>query len=128
MRFKLNTMCEISIHAPRAGSDLLTPAAASCAGFQSTLPVRGATVYAIHCITICDISIHAPRAGSDLEFENAKVMGMISIHAPRAGSDGADSDILIDVIISIHAPRAGSDSNILCFCKFKAQYILNQLF
>lgn len=31
-------------------------------------------------------------------------------------------------IISIHAPRAGSDSNILCFCKFKAQYILNQLF
>ena len=30
--------------------------------------------------------------------------------------------------ISIHAPRAGSDSNILCFCKLKAQYILNQLF
>ena len=53
----------------------------------------------------------------------------ISIHAPRAGSDGAVKNYF-EVFggISIHAPRAGSDSNILCFCKFKAQYILNQLF
>ncbi len=48
---------QISIHAPRAGSDLSGISPASCkVRFQSTLPVRG---------VIEIISIHAPRAGSD---------------------------------------------------------------
>ena len=61
----------ISIHAPRAGSDLLP------------VQQQGQAL---------PISIHAPRAGSDvpcgLPHGNEK---HISIHAPRAGSDQAES-------------------------------------
>ena len=56
----------ISIHAPRAGSDayhLLYLLHLS--GFQSTLPVRGATRAAGINTSGTPISIHAPRAGSD---------------------------------------------------------------
>ena len=81
---------QISIHAPRAGSDV---------DARLVLAIRG-------------ISIHAPRAGSD----RARAAGMhgvarvISIHAPRAGSDAGQSDITFGCYkISIHAPRAGSD-------------------
>ena len=56
----------ISIHAPRAGSDTndrrgLMPRQQ----FQSTLPVRGATVFLRGGAPVVTISIHAPRAGSD---------------------------------------------------------------
>ena len=40
-------------------------AAASGVGFQSTLPVRGATTDVGGCLRSLIISIHAPRAGSD---------------------------------------------------------------
>ena len=79
---------EISIHAPRVGSDtwllLLTSTSsnfnprspcgerrmtsfprASLRSFQSTLPVWGATSTAIITGTRAQISIHAPRVGSD---------------------------------------------------------------
>ena len=124
---------QISIHAPRAGSDPISR------------PIADAAV----------ISIHAPRAGSDLRpRRRRRPVHAISIHAPRAGSDraGRPSDprrihfnpcspcgerrlssrssvksILFQSmlpvrgathrptvschswIISIHAPRAGSD-------------------
>ena len=56
----------ISIHAPRAGSDLNRHCGYEMAD---------------------DISIHAPRAGSDRPLlERTNIMA-ISIHAPRAGSD-----------------------------------------
>ena len=79
----------ISIHAPHAGSDSITRTAKSksinfnprspcgerpmdelkklCgeAGFQSTLPMRGATIVPDPVCTSCSISIHAPHAGSD---------------------------------------------------------------
>ena len=58
-------------------------------GFQSTLPVRGATLTNADRIrAMSDISIHAPRAGSDSEafYKNNQQL-IISIHAPRAGSD-----------------------------------------
>ena len=61
---------EISIHAPRTGSDLL-----AIAKKQKHI-----------------ISIHAPRTGSD---ENLIVEGhgrLISIHAPRTGSDSLESE------------------------------------
>ena len=56
---------DISIHAPRAGSD---PAK------------RGREHYR-------GISIHAPRAGSDSAPARCFCRTGISIHAPRAGSD-----------------------------------------
>ena len=57
---------QISIHAPRTGSD--TPEErkrVQDAKFQSTLPARGATDFAATHSRQGDISIHAPRTGSD---------------------------------------------------------------
>ena len=81
-------MPDISIHAPRAGSDCIIPRKrARCLLFQSTLPVRGAT-YLYKSIGVgLDISIHAPRAGSDCSEDKVSRRSGISIHAPRAGSD-----------------------------------------
>ena len=57
-------------------------------GFQSTLPVRGATPL----------------------FRRVNRLGFISIYAPREGSDLVEVCVLItSSIISIHAPREGSD-------------------
>ena len=60
-------LVDISIHAPREGSDhVATNIAFLLEIFQSTLPVRGAT--AEQFIRQCakhNISIHAPREGSD---------------------------------------------------------------
>ena len=82
---------DISIHAPRTGSDVWqTCLANGCQIFQSTLPARGATMQYFEengrsvkfqstlpargatsaccaCITSSAISIHAPRTGSDIE-------------------------------------------------------------
>ena len=60
------TYC-ISIHAPRAGRDtFLFDKFAVYLKFQSTRPVRGATIYATTTTNyLCNISIHAPRAGRD---------------------------------------------------------------
>ena len=57
-------------------------------GFQSTLPVWGATFPRYGRGGRISISIHAPRVGSDLEraLENLE-RRLISIHAPRVGSD-----------------------------------------
>ena len=64
-------LVEISIHAPRAGSDSLTDTGVAVTTiFQSTLPVRGATLVPYLEILIIDISIHAPRAGSDDVFSD----------------------------------------------------------
>ena len=101
---------QISIHAPRMGSD-----------FQHSPKIR-----------LLIISIHAPRMGSDATFRADLNFPTISIHAPRMGSDyfdrgdsiflqyfnprSPDGERLFCVIsserlsiISIHAPRMGSD-------------------
>ena len=78
----------ISIHAPRAGSDHLAPKYLPILEqFQSTLPVRGATPSRSCRGGGRYISIHAPRAGSDLVALAIHTIYIISIHAPRAGSD-----------------------------------------
>ena len=57
---------DISIHAPRAGRDLPEFAEeGEHNGFQSTRPVRGATIYHTGATPSRRISIHAPRAGRD---------------------------------------------------------------
>ena len=57
-------------------------------GFQSTLPLRGATGQAPGRDQSGAISIHAPLAGSDLSPRPVRLLSFISIHAPLAGSDG----------------------------------------
>ena len=78
---------EVSIHAPRAGSDKMGKA------FRSAEQV----------------SIHAPRAGSDEVSCEVDQGAEVSIHAPRAGSDQAQHHRERRRHVSIHAPRAGSD-------------------
>ena len=167
----------ISIHAPRGGSDKtnckrLTKLSnfnprspwgerpfgfipiPGKGGFQSTLPVGGATLRNWIIARYGNISIHAPRGGSDpgfaalisqsghfnprspwgerlealnrntdvMQFQSTLPVGgatrassckfhknRISIHAPRGGSDLRNWIIARYHNISIHAPRGGSD-------------------
>ena len=56
----------ISIHAPRTGSDGGTSIPSEILmRFQSTLPARGATQGYLTIGSYLNISIHAPRTGSD---------------------------------------------------------------
>ena len=57
---------QISIHAPRGGSDHdIFTSSLPQPQFQSTLPVGGATIHGTKVTGITMISIHAPRGGSD---------------------------------------------------------------
>ena len=78
---------DISIHAPRTGSDVRFPSEVSAPG----------------------ISIHAPARGATASPWTSPVGAMISIHAPRTGSDRFTFYYMILINISIHAPRTGSD-------------------
>ena len=103
---------EISIHAPRMGSDVTSATSFRSCGyfnprspdgerpgalpsttakrsvFQSTLPGWGATALGLRAPTGVLISIHAPRMGSDhFPRSEGRCAGRISIHAPRMGSD-----------------------------------------
>ena len=82
-------VCEISIHAPLAGSD--------------------EHFWWVDCRHV--ISIHAPLAGSDDSSEIYNRFPVISIHAPLAGSDNTGGEVSHTLTISIHAPLAGSDAH-----------------
>ena len=79
----------ISIHAPLTGC-----AKAQCASydeqalFQSTHPLRDATVLFKLPVMIANISIHAPLTGCDLNDAMLRTLiPVISIHAPLTGCD-----------------------------------------
>ena len=101
----------ISIHAPLAGCDhgaaryviVVLP-------FQSTHPLRGATVRVGRLGGADAISIHAPLAGCDFPYFAVQAEKTISIHAPLAGCDSAAVCHAGQAAISIHAPLAGCDS------------------
>ena len=138
-------LSQISIHAPRTGSDHhrrggyvrirnfnprsphgerqdTTFSGVCPTSFQSTLPARGATRTGIspHCIS--SISIHAPRTGSDNKAYSTYETVMISIHAPRTGSDTRSIEADGKREISIHAPRTGSDNRVLTFAEASAHF------
>ena len=124
----------ISIHAPRAGSDgKWLGGHIIFARFQSTLPVRGATVHRGKLGADPRISIHAPRAGSDhpqpmlprwcMHFNPRSPCGeRRAVRFAARLTDSFQSTLPVrgatrrpkrtyqrDETISIHAPRAGSD-------------------
>ena len=138
---------EISIHAPRAGSDVpcsdvkrafadFNPRSPcgerheykeimkDSLEFQSTLPVRGATEYVGEMDGEKDISIHAPRAGSD-NVRNVHSAHFLQNFNPRSPC-GERLFLLCPfsglLIISIHAPRAGSDAGIVDNVSFKRSF------
>ena len=107
-------------------------AAACTKSFQSTRPMRGATLHPGQLRQPGGISIHAPHAGRDLRAESAARLHayfnprapcgarleyakdgvlhtIISIHAPHAGRDSNDVETAFLAKISIHAPHAGRD-------------------
>ena len=77
----------ISIRAPLAGSDGAKHRKHARHGFQSALPLRGATPAAARAVQREAISIRAPLAGSDDKLPWFGFPGQISIRAPLAGSD-----------------------------------------
>ena len=101
---------DISIHAPRMGSDVLTNFRVSAHAHFNPRSPDGERPYRDGLTTLqLIISIHAPRMGSDAQANKTDIARQISIHAPRMGSDMELLDSRILVRISIHAPRMGSD-------------------
>ena len=129
----VSTQPVISIHAPLTGSDyqrqrrpqktnkfqstlplrgatlILSPVLWLIRIFQSTLPLRGATPASQQQRIFNPISIHAPLTGSDFSGGCCPATKTISIHAPLTGSDRWASSSWAAVSISIHAPLTGSD-------------------
>jgi len=101
----------VSIHAPRAGSDLADNRTAELAEwFQSTLPARGATPDQSAAAVCQAVSIHAPRAGSDpSRMTPSQSAGGFNPRSPRGERLGATGELPRPCNVSIHAPRAGSD-------------------
>ena len=128
----------ISIHAPHARSDELTEDAIKTAyGFQSTLLMRGATIWLTDgTMTGSDFNPRSsceerllsdkptqarqdfnPRSSCEERLQVAIALALaegISIHAPHARSDVAEMYNNRDCQISIHAPHARSDSSNRC--------------
>ena len=83
----------------------------SWTAFQSTLPVRGATVGTYMCIIVpLFISIHAPRAGSDpAPLLSCPQYSHFNPRSPCGERRYLFLQLYFYTVISIHAPRAGSD-------------------
>ena len=79
----------ISIHAPRAGSDLTGMSdPEKWIRFQSTLPVRGATSFSRAAFAgSCYFNPRSPCGERHTKAGLSQRFTRISIHAPRAGSD-----------------------------------------
>ncbi len=123
----------VSIHAPRAGRDnpnILLACDCICfnprapcgarlgdnlkrcrqSEFQSTRPVRGATVTPGESLAELIVSIHAPRAGRDrADGDGTHGIGRFNPRAPCGARPPLLRLVLIPSLVSIHAPRAGRD-------------------
>ena len=123
----------ISIHAPLTGSDPgITSHKMWDNRFQSTLPLRGATIYYfVHFSTHRNFNPRSPYGErrslsvmppSERNFNPRSPYGerpeaglpvpvtrCISIHAPLTGSDWICCGVDHPAMISIHAPLTGSD-------------------
>ena len=78
----------VSIHAPHAGRDRAVRVRISRSrGFQSTRPMRGATLRRKERGRRKTVSIHAPHAGRDKIRRSFAAARHVSIHAPHAGRD-----------------------------------------
>ena len=94
---------------PMRGATLVSCEPCRNETFQSTRPMRGATWASRNGYIVPDISIHAPHAGRDEKRPCPPSPDRISIHAPHAGRDFAGSRGSSFSVISIHAPHAGRD-------------------
>ena len=77
--------------------------------FQSTPPVKAATIKLIIVRHNFTISIHAAREGGDVRKAKQHITRAISIHAAREGGDVKICRNTVRNSISIHAAREGGD-------------------
>ena len=129
---------DISIHAPRTGSDNCAPNAAEIRHnfnprsphgerprgtftsdffikFQSTLPARGATRTGIspHCIS--SISIHAPRTGSDEDLQSTRLLAdNFNPRSPHGERPALSSRANICFLFQSTLPARGATSFTRC--------------
>ena len=89
MVYPLTFTQSISIHAPRTGSDGHHNGKGFYqVTFQSTLPARGATIFAIRqSAQKLNFNPRSPHGERRRELVRRSVLRGISIHAPRTGSD-----------------------------------------
>ena len=80
--------------------------------FQSTPPVKAATLRLNAALSPDRISIHAAREGGDKLADIDKNSVSISIHAAREGGDQKGRKFPSTVTISIHAAREGGDCGV----------------
>ena len=104
----------ISIHAPHAGCDMPeSPAERETAEFQSTHPMRGATLRRLRGHDRPSISIHAPHAGCDLgALKASSALPHFNPRTPCGVRRHEGRDRRLGSGISIHAPHAGCDISI----------------
>ena len=81
----------------------------SIAGFQSTRPVGGGTMFALCPLLFIHISIHPPCGGRDSRCPPRTASSSISIHPPCGGRDVCVQISEVVVAISIHPPCGGRD-------------------
>ena len=107
---------QISIHAPRMGSDSIwRTLSAGASNFNPRSPY-GERLLDGRCVSaLSDFNPRSPHGERPESCWRHYGRTVISIHAPRMGSDGQKLRLDLDVyVISIHAPRMGSDG----FAKF----------
>jgi len=104
---------QISIHAPRAGSDdRRADFRQTLADFNPRSPCGERRADGRAEIHGTDISIHAPRAGSDRrEARSRTSQANFNPRSPCGERRCADREPCALARISIHAPRAGSDAS-----------------
>ena len=101
---------DISIHAPRGGSDPAPRWATLPRKFQSTLPVGGATWYRGMAIPQFIFQSTLPVGGAtDIRPGNTRRI-LFQSTLPVGGATGSIDWHVILAYISIHAPRGGSDA------------------
>ena len=85
---RLSIPAAISIHAPREGCDDFSTAPWTLnLLFQSTHPVRGATIEAASSLNEVQFQSTHPVRGATLTITVSAMRLAISIHAPREGCD-----------------------------------------
>ena len=104
----------ISIHAPRAGSDLsLLTVSLLGRNFNPRSPCGERRTCASAESIAAYFNPRSPCGERPVRYLTSRSKSIISIHAPRAGSDPVEIVDSINGGISIHAPRAGSDTRML---------------
>ena len=134
----------ISIHAPRGGSDVTIAPVPLSSRISIHAPRGGSDSIKIHVIHDRGISIHAPRGGSDLRYSGAvrrpsdfnprspwgerqlvltcsNMVVIFQSTLPVGGATAGQAPSARKAQISIHAPRGGSDV-IPCFRWFRCLY------